>query len=132
MAQNQSGPPWTMNWVHATGPRVHGISREMIMHIGYTMLCEQTPPKQLVSDLVQAEEIGFGFSVISDHYFPWLEEQGHSAYAWSVLGADLHWFFSGDTGYSRDFADTRRHLATRQGEAPGGGFDLALIAVQKI
>ena len=24
MAQNQSGPPWTMNWVHATGPRVHG------------------------------------------------------------------------------------------------------------
>jgi hypothetical protein len=41
------------------------------MDIGYTMLCEQTPPKQLVSDLVRAEEIGFGFSVISDHYFPW-------------------------------------------------------------
>jgi alkanesulfonate monooxygenase SsuD/methylene tetrahydromethanopterin reductase-like flavin-dependent oxidoreductase (luciferase family) len=57
------------------------------MHFGYTMLCEQTPPKQLVSDLTQAEEIGFDFSVISDHYFPWLEEQGHSPYAWSVLGA---------------------------------------------
>ena len=57
------------------------------MHLGYTMLCEQTAPKQLVGDLVRAEETGFGFSVISDHYFPWLEDQGHSAYAWSVLGA---------------------------------------------
>lgn len=57
------------------------------MEFGYTMLCEQTPPKQLVSDLARAEEIGFDFSVISDHYFPWLEDQGHSAYAWSVLGA---------------------------------------------
>ena len=51
------------------------------------MLCEQTAPKQLVSDLVRAEEVGFDFSVISDHYFPWLEQQGHSPYAWSVLGA---------------------------------------------
>ncbi|WP_231334745.1 TIGR03557 family F420-dependent LLM class oxidoreductase [Actinomadura graeca] len=57
------------------------------MEFGYTLLCEQTPPKQLVTDLVEAEESGFGFSVISDHYFPWLEDLGHSAYAWSVLGA---------------------------------------------
>jgi G6PDH family F420-dependent oxidoreductase len=57
------------------------------MDFGYTMLCEQTPPKQLVTDLVHAEAAGFGFSVISDHYFPWIEEQGHAAYAWSVLGA---------------------------------------------
>lgn len=57
------------------------------MDFGYTMLCEQTPPKQLVADLVRAEAVGFDFSVISDHYFPWIEAQGHSAYAWSVLGA---------------------------------------------
>jgi G6PDH family F420-dependent oxidoreductase len=57
------------------------------MQIGYTMLCEQTSPKQLVTDLVRAEQLGFDFSVISDHYFPWIEEQGHSPYAWSVLGA---------------------------------------------
>jgi G6PDH family F420-dependent oxidoreductase len=57
------------------------------MEFGYTLLCEQTPPKQLVTDLVEAEDAGFDYSVISDHYFPWLEEQGHSAYAWSVLGA---------------------------------------------
>ncbi|MFG2007221.1 TIGR03557 family F420-dependent LLM class oxidoreductase [Spirillospora sp. NPDC048911] len=58
------------------------------MKFGYTLLCEQTPPKQLIDDLVGAEEVGFDYSVISDHYFPWLEEeQGHSAYVWSVLGA---------------------------------------------
>lgn len=49
--------------------------------------------------------------------------------AWSVLGHDFHWFFSGDTGYSQDFADTRRHFAARQDAAHGGGFDVALIAV---
>lgn len=54
---------------------------------GYTMLCEQAGPKQLVRDVRLAEQAGFDFSVISDHYSPWLEAQGHSPYAWSVLGA---------------------------------------------
>ncbi len=54
---------------------------------GYTAMCEQTPVKQLVGDLAEAEAAGFDFSVMSDHYFPWIEEQGHSGYAWSVLGA---------------------------------------------
>jgi G6PDH family F420-dependent oxidoreductase len=54
---------------------------------GYTAMCEQTPVRQLVTDLVSAEAAGFDFSVMSDHYFPWIEEQGHSGYAWSVLGA---------------------------------------------
>ncbi len=57
------------------------------MKIGYTMMCEQSGPKDLVQDLALAEEAGFDYSVISDHYFPWLDEQGHSPYAWSVLGA---------------------------------------------
>src|SRR3954468_6962446 len=54
---------------------------------GYTMMTEQSPPDQLVRDLQKAEAAGFDFSVISDHYQPWLEEQGHSGYAWSILGA---------------------------------------------
>ncbi|HEX3564677.1 MAG TPA: TIGR03557 family F420-dependent LLM class oxidoreductase [Acidimicrobiales bacterium] len=54
---------------------------------GYTMMCEQSGPKALVADVVAAEEAGFAFAVISDHYFPWLDAQGHSPYAWSVLGA---------------------------------------------
>lgn len=48
---------------------------------------------------------------------------------WAVLGEDLHWFFSGDTGYSRDFADIRQRFAGLQTAALGGGFDIALIAV---
>ena len=41
---------------------------------GYTMMCEQAPPDQLVRDLQKAEAGGFDFSVISDHYQPWLAE----------------------------------------------------------
>ena len=55
--------------------------------IGYTMMSEQAGPKQLVRDVALAEEAGFDFAVISDHYFPWLDAQGHAPYAWSVLGA---------------------------------------------
>ncbi|GGO77342.1 TIGR03557 family F420-dependent LLM class oxidoreductase [Nonomuraea cavernae] len=58
-----------------------------MVQIGYTLMCEQTPARQLVDDAVTAERIGFDYAVISDHYFPWVEEQGHSPYAWSVLGA---------------------------------------------
>lgn len=55
--------------------------------IGYTMMCEQAAPDQLVRDVRSAEEAGFDFSVISDHYQPWLTSQGHSGYAWAILGA---------------------------------------------
>jgi len=55
--------------------------------LGYTMMCEQRSPKDLVADVVHAEAAGFDFAVISDHFHPWLEAQGHSPYAWSVLGA---------------------------------------------
>jgi G6PDH family F420-dependent oxidoreductase len=54
---------------------------------GYTMMCEQSRPDQLVRDIQGAERAGFEFSVISDHYQPWLASQGHSGYAWSILGA---------------------------------------------
>lgn len=55
--------------------------------IGYTLMCEQRGPGELVEDAVAAERAGFEFAVISDHFHPWLEEQGHSGYAWSILGA---------------------------------------------
>jgi G6PDH family F420-dependent oxidoreductase len=54
---------------------------------GYTMMCEQSRPDQLVRDVQRAENAGFDFSVISDHYQPWLSSQGHSGYAWAILGA---------------------------------------------
>jgi G6PDH family F420-dependent oxidoreductase len=61
-----------------------------VTRFGYTMMCEQAPPDQLVRDVRRADEAGFDFSVISDHYAPWLETQGHSGYAWSILGAAAH------------------------------------------
>jgi G6PDH family F420-dependent oxidoreductase len=54
---------------------------------GYTMMTEQSRPDELVSDVVAAEHAGFDFSVCSDHFQPWLAEQGHAGYAWSILGA---------------------------------------------
>ncbi|MCU1689616.1 MAG: Luciferase-like monooxygenase [Jatrophihabitantaceae bacterium] len=54
---------------------------------GYTLMCEQSGPRELVADAVRAEAAGFDFEIISDHYSPWLEAQGHSPNAWAVLGA---------------------------------------------
>ena len=54
---------------------------------GYTLMTEQRGPRDLVADAVAAEEAGFDFEVMSDHYFPWLDSMGHAPYAWSVLGA---------------------------------------------
>ncbi|MFG2983371.1 LLM class F420-dependent oxidoreductase [Streptomyces sp. NPDC048258] len=58
-----------------------------MVRIGYTMMTEQAGPRELVAHVVGAERVGFDFSVISDHSFPWLDAQGHAPYAWSVLGA---------------------------------------------
>ncbi|MFF3748990.1 LLM class F420-dependent oxidoreductase [Streptomyces sp. NPDC002018] len=58
-----------------------------MVQIGYTMMTEQAGPRELVKHVVGAERAGFDFSVTSDHYFPWLDAQGHAPYAWSVLGA---------------------------------------------
>src|SRR3954447_1918061 len=54
---------------------------------GYTVMGEQAGPKQLVRDGIAAEAVGFDFLAASDHFSPWLDEQGHSPYTWSVLGA---------------------------------------------
>ena len=57
------------------------------MRLGYTLMSEQSGPRELVVHAAAAERAGFEFEVISDHYFPWLDEMGHSPYAWTVLGA---------------------------------------------
>ena len=54
---------------------------------GFTLMTEQSGPRELVGYSRRAEEVGFDFEVMSDHYFPWLAAQGHAPYAWSVLGA---------------------------------------------
>lgn len=57
---------------------------------GYKLMSEEHGPRSLVANAVAAEQAGFDFVAISDHFHPWLEEQGHSPFAWSVLGAIAH------------------------------------------
>jgi G6PDH family F420-dependent oxidoreductase len=57
------------------------------MKIGYKLAAEAFGPRELVRQAVHAERAGFDFVEISDHYHPWLDAQGHSPFAWSVLGA---------------------------------------------
>jgi alkanesulfonate monooxygenase SsuD/methylene tetrahydromethanopterin reductase-like flavin-dependent oxidoreductase (luciferase family) len=58
-----------------------------MMKFGYKLMSEEHGPSALVRNAVRAERAGFQFAAISDHFSPWLEEQGHSPFAWSVLGA---------------------------------------------
>ena len=59
-------------------------------NFGYTLMGEQSGPRELVDYAIAAENIGFDFEVASDHYSPWLASQGHSPYTWTVLGAVAH------------------------------------------
>jgi G6PDH family F420-dependent oxidoreductase len=62
------------------------------MQIGYKLASEAFDPQELVRQAVLAEQSGFDFVEMSDHYHPWLDVQGHSSFTWSVLpviAADL-------------------------------------------
>ncbi len=56
------------------------------MELGYSLSCEDHRPDALVRFAKMAEDIGFRFAFISDHYHPWTRRQGQSAFVWSVLG----------------------------------------------
>jgi probable non-F420 flavinoid oxidoreductase len=50
---------------------------------------EQIPPAPLLEAVIAAERAGFDAAMCSDHFSPWSERQGESAFAWSWLGAAL-------------------------------------------
>jgi coenzyme F420-dependent glucose-6-phosphate dehydrogenase len=56
------------------------------VELGYALSSEEHSPADLVANARAAEEAGFGFALISDHYHPWVDAQGHSAFVWSVIG----------------------------------------------
>ena len=56
-------------------------------HIGYALSSEEHTPDDLVRNAVMAEEAGFDFAMISDHFHPWVDAQGHSPFVWSLIGA---------------------------------------------
>jgi len=58
-----------------------------MVKLGYKLMAEEHGPAALVRNTVRAEQAGFTSAAISNHFFPWLDEQGHAPFAWSVLGA---------------------------------------------
>ncbi|HEX4818937.1 MAG TPA: TIGR03557 family F420-dependent LLM class oxidoreductase [Acidimicrobiales bacterium] len=54
---------------------------------GYTLSSEEHAPNDLVANARAAEDAGFEFVSISDHFHPWVSAQGHSPFVWSVVGA---------------------------------------------
>jgi len=56
------------------------------MKLGFALSSEDHPPNELVRQAALAEEAGFDFCMISDHYHPWVDAQGESPFVWSTLG----------------------------------------------
>jgi G6PDH family F420-dependent oxidoreductase len=54
---------------------------------GYFLSCEEYRPADLINQARMAEQAGFDSLWISDHYHPWLDEQGQSGFVWSLIGA---------------------------------------------
>ena len=57
-----------------------------MVRIGYALSSEETRPRDLVRNAALAEQAGFGFALISDHFHPWTNTQGQSPFVWSVIG----------------------------------------------
>src|SRR3954470_10527888 len=55
--------------------------------IGFHLSSEELPPGTMVECARRAEQIGFDFLTVSDHFHPWTHAQGESPFVWSVLGA---------------------------------------------
>src|SRR5699024_11672706 len=58
-----------------------------MVDVGFKLMAETFPPSEIVRQARLAEEAGFDFVEVSDHYHPWLFSHGHSGFAWSMLGA---------------------------------------------
>jgi G6PDH family F420-dependent oxidoreductase len=58
-----------------------------VTRYGYFLSSEEYDPAELVRQARLAEQAGFEALWISDHFHPWLDEQGQSSFVWSVIGA---------------------------------------------
>jgi coenzyme F420-dependent glucose-6-phosphate dehydrogenase len=70
----------------STAP-AHESSSNGGVALGYALSSEEFPPDELVAQARMAEEAGFAYALISDHFHPWIGAQGESPHVWSVLGA---------------------------------------------
>ena len=58
-----------------------------MVDLGYKLSSEEFGPHDLVRFAQRAEEVGFTFAAISDHYHPWTNRQGQSPFVWAVIEA---------------------------------------------
>jgi G6PDH family F420-dependent oxidoreductase len=58
-----------------------------VAELGYTLSSEEFDAPTLVAQAQRAEQAGFSFASISDHFHPWIDAQGESPFVWAVLGA---------------------------------------------
>jgi G6PDH family F420-dependent oxidoreductase len=56
------------------------------VELGYALSSEEHRPADLVRHACEAEEAGFSFALVSDHFHPWTDSQGQSPFVWSVVG----------------------------------------------
>jgi Putative Actinobacterial Holin-X, holin superfamily III/Luciferase-like monooxygenase len=93
-----------------------------MVEIGYSMSSEEHAPLDLVQYAKIAEDVGFSFALISDHYPPWISRQGHSLFVWSVIGAIATATdrLRGGTGHLLVDADAPRHRRAGSGHRGRG------------
>ena len=58
-----------------------------MLKIGYKLSSEEHRPADLIAQARRAEQCGFSFAMISDHFHPWIDAQGQSPFVWPVIGA---------------------------------------------
>ena len=56
------------------------------MELGYALSSEEHSPLDLVEHATRAERAGLTYALVSDHFHPWIDRQGHSPFVWGVLG----------------------------------------------
>lgn len=90
---------------------------------GYFLSCEQFTPDELIAQARRAQQAGFTRLAISDHFHPWNDAQGNSAFVWSTIGAlNVHAY--ADTGHCAKGMpkcagpDRRRRLPGLRDRAP--------------
>jgi G6PDH family F420-dependent oxidoreductase len=54
--------------------------------LGYALSAEEFGPRRLVDMGARAEQAGLRKLWVSDHFHPWVDEQGESSFVWSVIG----------------------------------------------
>ena len=59
----------------------------MALSVGYNLSSEELDPRAMVRWARRAEEAGFDFVSVSDHFHPWTRAQGQSPFVWGVIGA---------------------------------------------